>query len=172
MGIQKENIFGYLTESWSEERKLTGLVIALMFHTVVGYPLVSVIGSSVAIQLTNNLVLFAVLLLGLFALTHHKYHPNGSWRDYSHRNLCPFGTLCLRSTLAPGVGHLAVTGGVNCICEHYSEICLQRRPGNLAAHSSSRCGIPAYRTRIRFRLYADLLSHPRGLRVRGKGTQH
>lgn len=72
MGIQKENIFRYLTESWSEERKLTGLVIALMFHTVVGYPLVSVIGSSVAIQLTNNLVLFAVLLLGLYALTQHN----------------------------------------------------------------------------------------------------
>ena len=71
MGIKKENIFGYLTESWSEERKLTGLVIALMFHTVVGYPLVSVVGSSVAIQLTNNLVLFAVLLLGLYALTQH-----------------------------------------------------------------------------------------------------
>ena len=72
MGIQKENIFRYLTEPWSEERKLTGLVIALMFHTVVGYPLVSVIGSSVAIQLTNNLVLFAVLLLGLYALTQNN----------------------------------------------------------------------------------------------------
>ena len=69
MGKQKESIFGYLAEPWSEERKMTGLVIALMFHTVVGYPLVSVIGSSVAIQLTNNLVLFAVLLLGLYALT-------------------------------------------------------------------------------------------------------
>ena len=69
MGIKKENIFGSLTESWSEERKLTGLVIALTFHTIIGYPLVSVIGSSVAIQLTNNLILFAVLFLGLFALT-------------------------------------------------------------------------------------------------------
>jgi len=72
MGIKKENIFGYLTESWSEERKLTGLVIALMFHTVVGYPLVSVIGSSVAIQLINNLVQFAVLLLSLYAFTRHN----------------------------------------------------------------------------------------------------
>jgi voltage-gated potassium channel Kch len=72
MGIKKENIFGYLTESWSEERKLTGLVIALTFHTVIGYPLVSVISNSVAIQLTNNLFLFAVLLLGLFALTRHN----------------------------------------------------------------------------------------------------
>ena len=69
MGIKKENIFGYLTEPWSEERKLTGFVIALTFHTVIAYPLVSVIGSSVAIQLANNFVLYAVLLLGLYALT-------------------------------------------------------------------------------------------------------
>jgi hypothetical protein len=48
------------------------LVIALTFDTIIGYPLVSVIGSSVAIQLINDLVLSAVLLLGLFALTHHK----------------------------------------------------------------------------------------------------
>ena len=72
MEKQKESIFEYLTESWSEERKLTGLVIALTFDTVIAYPLVSVIGSSVAIQLTNDLVTAAVLLLGLFALTRHK----------------------------------------------------------------------------------------------------
>jgi voltage-gated potassium channel Kch len=72
MGKQKESIFGYLTESWSEERKLTGLVIALTFHTVIGYPLVSVIGSSVAIQLANNFVLFAILIMGLYALTQHN----------------------------------------------------------------------------------------------------
>jgi Ion channel len=72
MGKQKESIFGYLTQSWSEERKLTGLVIALTFDTVIGYPLVSVIGSNVAIQLTNDLVICAILLLGLFALTRHK----------------------------------------------------------------------------------------------------
>ena len=70
--IQKENIFRYLAESWSGERKMTGLVIALTFHTVIGYPLVSVLGSSVAIQLTNNLVLFAVLILGLYALTQNN----------------------------------------------------------------------------------------------------
>ena len=68
----KESILGYLTESWSEERKLTGLLIALTFSIVIGYPLVSVIGSNVAIQLTNDLALSAVLLLGLFALTRHK----------------------------------------------------------------------------------------------------
>jgi voltage-gated potassium channel Kch len=72
MGKQKESISGYLTESWSKERKLTGLVIALTFDIVIGYPLVSVIGSSVAIQLTNDLVICAILILGLFALTHHK----------------------------------------------------------------------------------------------------
>lgn len=72
MGKQKESIFGYLTESWSEERKLTGLVIALTFQTVVGYPLVSVIGSSVAIRLANNFVLFAILIMGLYALTQHN----------------------------------------------------------------------------------------------------
>jgi voltage-gated potassium channel Kch len=63
---------GYLTESWSEERKMTGLVIALMFDIVIGYPLASVISSSVAIQLINDLVISAVLSLGLFALTRHK----------------------------------------------------------------------------------------------------
>lgn len=73
MGKQKESIFGYLTESWSEERKLTGLVIALTFQTVVGYPLVSVIGSSVAIRLANNFVLFAILIMGLYALTQHNF---------------------------------------------------------------------------------------------------
>ena len=51
---------------------MTGLVIALMFDTVIGYPLASVISSSFAIQLINDLVISAVLLLGLFALTRHK----------------------------------------------------------------------------------------------------
>ncbi len=72
MGIQKESIFGYLNRSWSAERKMTGLLIVLTFDTVIGYPLVNVLGSSVAIQLTNDLVLSAVLLLGLFALTQHN----------------------------------------------------------------------------------------------------
>ena len=72
MGKQKESIFRYLTESWSEERKLKGLVIALTFDTVIGYPLVSVIGSSAAIQLINDLVIAAILLLGLFALARYK----------------------------------------------------------------------------------------------------
>jgi hypothetical protein len=72
MGKQKESIFGYLNKSWSEERKLTALVIALTFETLIGYPLVSVIGSNVAIRLINDLVISSVLLLGLFAFTRHK----------------------------------------------------------------------------------------------------
>jgi voltage-gated potassium channel Kch len=72
MRKQKESIFRYLTQSWSEERKMTGLVIALTFDIVIAYPLASVVGSSVAIRLTNDLVMAAVLLLGLFALTRHK----------------------------------------------------------------------------------------------------
>ena len=72
MGKQKESIFGYLTESWSVERKLTGLLLALRFDIVIGYPLVNVICSSDAIQLINGLVISAILLLGLFALTRHK----------------------------------------------------------------------------------------------------
>ena len=72
MEKQKKGIFRYLTQSWSEEWKMTGLVIALMFDTVIGYPLASVISSSVAIRFINDLVISAVLLLGLFALTRHK----------------------------------------------------------------------------------------------------
>jgi hypothetical protein len=72
MGKQKESILEYLTESWSEERKLTGLVIALTFDAVIGYPLVGVTDSSFAIQLTNDLVISAILLVGLFSLTRHK----------------------------------------------------------------------------------------------------
>ncbi len=65
-------MFGKFREFWSEERKMTGLLIALTFDAVIGYPLVSVIGSVVAIQLTNDLVISAILLLGLFALTRHR----------------------------------------------------------------------------------------------------
>ena len=167
MEKQKKGIFRYLTQSWSEEWKMTGLVIALMFDTVIGYPLASVISSSVAIRFINDLVISAVLSLGLFALTRHKITRVDSWGDHSNRNLCPLGALFLRSTLAPGVGHPAVTGGGNCNCDFYYEICLQRRPSNLATHSSSRCRIPAHHNGIRFRLYADLLSYARGLQVPG-----
>ena len=67
MGKQKESILKYLIH-WSEERKLTVLLAALIFDTMIVYPLVSVIGSNIAIQVINSVVL-SVLLLGLFALT-------------------------------------------------------------------------------------------------------
>ncbi len=72
MGKQKESIFRYLTQSWSEERKMTGFLAALIFDTLIVYPLVSVVSSSVGIQIINSLVITIVFLLGLFALTHHK----------------------------------------------------------------------------------------------------
>ena len=70
--VQKESMFRYVTQFWTEERNLTWLLIALIFDTFILYPLVSVLSSSVTIQIMNSLVFSAVLLLGLFALTHHK----------------------------------------------------------------------------------------------------
>ncbi len=72
MSERQGRVLGYLTASWSEERKLTALVIALTFYAVIGYPLVGVIGSSFAVQLTNDLVMAAILSLGFFALTSRK----------------------------------------------------------------------------------------------------
>src|SRR5512136_3071596 len=72
MGKQKESIFGYLTEFWSEERQMAGFLGALIFDTLMLYPLASSVGSGVGIQIINILVTLAVLLFGLFALTHHK----------------------------------------------------------------------------------------------------
>ncbi len=72
MGKPEENVFGNLTEFWSEERKMTGFLAALIFDTLMLYPLVSAVSSSVGIQIINILVTFAVFIFGLFALTHHK----------------------------------------------------------------------------------------------------
>lgn len=72
MEKQKKGIFRYLTQSWSEERKMTGFLAALIFDTLVVYPLVSAVSSSFGIQIINILVIFSVFILGLFALTHHK----------------------------------------------------------------------------------------------------
>ena len=167
MGKQKESIFGYLTQSWSEERKMTGLVIALMFDTLIGYPLVSVISSSVAIRLINDLVISAVLLLGLFALTRHKI----TRMVLGGIILIVISVRSARFVFGAhwllGWDILLSLVAVIAYCEFYHEICLQRRPSNLAAHSSSRCRIPAHHNRIRFRLYSDLLSYPRGLQVPG-----
>jgi hypothetical protein len=70
-GKQKESIFGYFTH-WSEERKLTWLLAALIFDTVIVYPLVGVVESRIAIQIINSVVLSAIFLLGLVALTSRK----------------------------------------------------------------------------------------------------
>ena len=72
MGKQKESTFGFLTESWSEERKMTWFLVALIFDTLMVYPLVNAVGSSLGIQIINILVISAVFLFGLFALTPHK----------------------------------------------------------------------------------------------------
>jgi hypothetical protein len=68
---QKEGIFRHLTD-WSEERKLTLLLVALIFDTVIVYPLVSVVQSMVAVQIINSAITSVIFLLGLVALTRHK----------------------------------------------------------------------------------------------------
>jgi len=72
IGKQKESTFRYFAQFWSEEWKMTGFLAALIFDTLMVYPLVSAISSSVGIQIINILVISSVFLLGLFALTHHK----------------------------------------------------------------------------------------------------
>jgi hypothetical protein len=66
---QKE-MFGYLAKFWTKEWKLTWLFLAVTFDTIVVYPLVSVVSSSVAIQIMNNVIISVIFLLGLFAFTH------------------------------------------------------------------------------------------------------
>jgi Ion channel len=68
---QKEGIFRHLTD-WSEERKLTLLLTALIFDTLIVYPLVSVVQNMVAIQIINSTIISLILLLGLVALTRRK----------------------------------------------------------------------------------------------------
>ena len=70
-GKQKEGIFRYLAD-WSEERKLTWLLAALIIDTVIVYPFVSVVESRVAIQIINGVIISVILLLGLVALTRRK----------------------------------------------------------------------------------------------------
>jgi len=72
IGKQNESTFRYFAQFWSEEWKMTGFLVALIFDTLIVYPLVSVVSSNVEIQIINILVISAVLLLGLFALTHHE----------------------------------------------------------------------------------------------------
>jgi len=70
-GKHKKGLFRYLTH-WSEERKLTGLLVALMFDTVIVYPLVGVVSSNVVIQIINSLVISVIFLLALSALCRRK----------------------------------------------------------------------------------------------------
>ena len=68
MGKPEESIFGYLTEFWSEERKMTGFLAALIFDTLIVYPLVSAVSSSVGIQIINILVILCCIYIGAFCL--------------------------------------------------------------------------------------------------------
>ena len=68
---QKEGIFRHITD-WSEERKLALLLAALIFDTLLVYPVVSVVQSMVAIQIINSAITALILLLGLVALTRRK----------------------------------------------------------------------------------------------------
>ena len=65
---QKKGMLKYLIH-WSEERKLTILLAALIFDTVIVYPFVGMIGSNIAVQVINSVIVSAILLLGLVALT-------------------------------------------------------------------------------------------------------
>ena len=68
---REKNTSSYLARFWPEERKMTALLVALIFDTLIVYPLVNAISSSVGTHIINVLVILAVYLLGLFVLTHH-----------------------------------------------------------------------------------------------------
>jgi hypothetical protein len=62
-------MFRYLAKFWSKEWKMTWLFWAVMFDTILFYPLVSVVSSSIAIQIVNDVSISVIFILGLFALT-------------------------------------------------------------------------------------------------------
>lgn len=64
--------FRYLTQFWTEERNLTGLLAALILDTFILDPLVSVFTKGLAVELINSLAFSVILLLGLLTLTRHK----------------------------------------------------------------------------------------------------
>jgi voltage-gated potassium channel Kch len=65
---QKE-VRSYLAKFWSKEWKLTWLFWAVMFDTTLVYPLVSIVGSGVAIRIMNDVSISVIFVSGLFALT-------------------------------------------------------------------------------------------------------
>ena len=71
IGKQKEAFWGHFTH-WSEERKMTGLLVAGILDMAIVYPLVSVVESNVAIYVINSVVISAILLFGLVTLTPGK----------------------------------------------------------------------------------------------------
>jgi voltage-gated potassium channel Kch len=73
MATEKQKaIFGYLAKLWSKEWKLTWLFWAVMFDTILVYPLVSVVSSRLAIRIMNDVSLSVIFVLGFFALTRHR----------------------------------------------------------------------------------------------------
>jgi voltage-gated potassium channel Kch len=73
MVIEKRKAkLGYLANFWSKEWKLTWLFGAVAVDIIIVYPLVSVVSSSVAIHIMNDVSISVIFVLGLFALTHRR----------------------------------------------------------------------------------------------------
>jgi hypothetical protein len=73
MVVEKQKtMFGYLARFWSKEWKMTWLFWAVMFDTILVYPLVSMVGSSIAVRIMNDVSISVIFVLGFFALTRHR----------------------------------------------------------------------------------------------------
>jgi hypothetical protein len=73
MVIEKRKAkLGYLANFWSKEWKLTWLFGVVAVDIIIVYPLVSVVSSSVAIHIMNDVSISVIFVLGLFALTHRR----------------------------------------------------------------------------------------------------
>lgn len=64
--------FRFPAKFWSEERNLTWLLVALILHTFILDPLVSVFTTGLAVSVINITAFATVLLLGLLTLTRYK----------------------------------------------------------------------------------------------------
>lgn len=73
MHEKHKEIFRHRAQFWAEDRNIVWLLSALTCYTFILYPLVSILGSRLAIQIIQDLFFLVVLLSGLFALTHHKF---------------------------------------------------------------------------------------------------